>query len=351
MATDPTPTPDRAPAVAPHAERTPLADSPPVAHLDLKAQLLLAFMVLLIGASAAYVLYARGAFDLKQTLVLVADNSEGVVVGMDLTFAGFPIGRVNRIELSPEGNARIIVDVPSKDAHWLRESSVFTMESGLVGAPKIRAFSGVLTDPLLPDGAVRKLLSGDAAAEIPRLMASVRDLLANLTTMTAADAPLNNTLRNVQTTTETLNGPRGALGVIMGDEKDSKKVATTLDRANALLARLDGLVGKVSGLAVKADGLVAKADTQVFGDTGVMKDTQATVVQLNALLADARNSLKKVDTLLQEAQGIAANTREATTDLSSLRAEVEASLRKVEQLVNEVNRKWPFARDTEIKLP
>jgi phospholipid/cholesterol/gamma-HCH transport system substrate-binding protein len=68
-------------------------------------------------------------------------------------------------------------------------------------------------------------------------------------------------------------------------------------------------------------------------------------------LADARNSLKKVDSLLQEAQGIASNTREATTDLGALRAEVEASLRKVEHLVNEVNRKWPFARDTEIKLP
>ena len=27
------------------------------------------------------------------------------------------------------------------------------------------------------------------------------------------------------------------------------------------------------------------------------------------------------------------------------------SLRKVEALVNEVNRKWPFARDTEIRLP
>ncbi len=327
----------------PPVERPP-ADSPPVAHLDLKARMLLWCVLLLIGASAAYVLYARGAFESKQTLVLVADNSEGVVVGMDLTFAGFPIGRIGRIELSDEGNARIVVDVATKDAHWLRESSVFTMESGLVGAPKIRAFSGVLTDPPLKDGAERKLLSGDAAAEIPRLMAGARDLLANLTAMTASDAPLNNTLRNVQTTTENLNSPRGALGVIMGEEKESNKIGATLDRANALMARLDGLVRRTDGLAVKAD-------TQVFGDNGVMKDAQATVVQLNGLLAEARNSLKKVDALLQEAQGIATNTREATTDLGSLRAEVEASLRKVEQLVNEVNRKWPFARDTEIKLP
>ncbi|MFZ2653185.1 MAG: mammalian cell entry protein [Burkholderiaceae bacterium] len=337
----------------------PLDDAPPVAHLDLKARLLLWGVLLLIVAAAAYVLYARGAFERKQTLVLVAENSEGVVVGMDLTFAGFAIGRVNRIELSSEGNARIVIDVPVKDAHWLRESSVFTMVSGLVGAPKIRAYTGVLTDEPLPDGAVRKVLSGDASAEIPKMLSSVRDLLANLTAMSGAEAPLNNSLRNLQTTTENLNGPRGALGVVMGDDTSARKrVDATLNQTSALLARLNGLVQRVDGfvqradaLALKADGVMAKADAQVFGENGAMKETRATLAQLGGLLAEARDSLKKVDALLLEAQGIAGNARAATVDLGLLRAEVEASLRKVEHLVNEVNRKWPFARDTEIKLP
>jgi phospholipid/cholesterol/gamma-HCH transport system substrate-binding protein len=319
--------------------------APPVAHLDRKARALLLGVALLIAASVAYVLYARGAFERQQTLILVADHAEGVVVGMDLTFAGFPIGRVNRIELSPEGNARIVIDVPRKDAPWLRESSVFTMESGLVGAPKLRAFSGVLTDPQLPDGAVRKVLAGDAAAEIPRLLAAARDLVANLTTLTAADGSLSLTLRNVQTTTERLNDPQGAVGVLLGDDKETtKKLGTTLDRSNALIARVDELVKKVDAMAAKADG-------QVFGNPGLVGETRATVIQLNGLLADARASLKKVDAVLVEAQGVAANARDATGDLGTLRGEVEASLRKVEGLINEINRKWPFARETELKLP
>ena len=318
--------------------------TPTVANLDRKARLLMLVVLLLVIAAAAYVLHARGAFERTQTLVLVAENAEGVVVGMDLTFAGFPIGRVGRIELADEGNARIVIDVPKKDARWLRESSVFTMESGLVGAPRIRAYSGILTDPPLPDGALRKVLIGDASAEIPRLMASVRDLVANLGTLTGTDAPLSKSLRSLQATTESLNGPRGALGVLLGDEKEAARILATLARANALLARLDGL-------ALRADGLVAKADAQVFGASGVMSQTQATVAQLNALLGDARGSLRQVDALLRQAQGIATNTREATTDLGALRGEVDASLRKVEGLVNDINRRWPFARDTEIKLP
>ncbi len=330
----------------------------PVPHLELKARLLLLAMVLLVSGAVAYLMYARGAFERTQELVLMADDSEGVVVGMDMSFSGFPIGRVARIELSSDGNARIIVEVPRRDAHWLRSSSVFTIENGLVGSTKIRAFSGVLTDPALPDGAERRVLRGDAAAEIPRMVASVRDLVNNLGALTTADAPLNVTLRNLQTAAERLNGPRGVLGVLLGNEADTRKITLALERTNSLLTRLDGLVVrtdglvlKADGIAVRTDGMVARADAQVFGPAGVMSETRATVVQLNGLLADARNSLKKVDAVLVEAQAIGANTREATTDLGALRAEVDASLRKVEHLVNEINRKWPFARDAELKLP
>ncbi len=41
-------------------------------------------------------------FESTQQLVLTADDSEGVSVGMDMNFSGFPIGRVSRIELSAE---------------------------------------------------------------------------------------------------------------------------------------------------------------------------------------------------------------------------------------------------------
>ncbi len=329
----------------------PSETPPPIPHLELKARLLLLVMVVLVAGAIAYLMYARGAFERTQEVVLIADDSEGISVGMNMTFSGFPIGRVGRIELSSEGNARIIVNVSQKDAHWLRESSVFTIESGLVGGTKIRAFTGVLTDPPLPDGAERKVLRGDAAAEIPRMIASVRELVNNLGALTGSDAPLNRSLTNLQLTAEKLNGPRGAIGVLLGNDADARRLSQALERSNALLARLDTLVLKADGIAARTDGIIAHADEQVFGSNGLMPETRATVVQLNGLLAETRNSLKKVDAVLVEAQAIGANTREATTDLGALRAEVEASLRKVEHLVNEVNRKWPFARDAQIKLP
>ncbi len=310
---------------------------PPAADLEFKARLLMLFVLTLLCGAVFFVLYARGAFDATQRLVLMAEDSEGVVIGMDLTFSGFPIGRVHRIELAETGKVRILVDVAQKDAHWLRTSSIFTLVRGVVGAPNIRAYTGLLDDPALPDGAVRTVLQGDVSAEIPKVIAAARELIENLNTLTGSGGSVGGSLSNIQTLTGRLNGPGGALAVLLGNEQDAKKIVTTLDRTNALLAKLDGLAGKT--------------DTQVFGNKGVLPEARATIVQLNNLLGEARESIKKVDVVLQDVQAISANARGATADLGALRADVETSLRKIDGLVNEINRKWPFARTTEIQLP
>jgi phospholipid/cholesterol/gamma-HCH transport system substrate-binding protein len=305
--------------------------------LEFRAALLVGLLVLLVAASAVYLLYARGVFEPSQRLVLLADDAEGVTVGTDLTFAGFPIGRVRGIELSADGTTRILIDVPRKDASWLRESSVFTLTRGLVGNTNLRAFSGVLSDPPLPAGAERRVLVGDATAEIPRLVSETRDLIRNLTQLTSADSALAGSLGNIQSATEKIKGPRGALGVLFGNDADAQKLVVTLDRTNALLARIDGLA--------------AKADQQVFGADGLMPEARAAVVQLNAALLEARESLKKIDAILVDAQAIAGNARAASNDLTALRSEVDANLRKVSRMIDEVNRRWPFAKPAEIKLP
>ncbi len=299
--------------------------------------MLLILLVALVSATAIYLLYARGTFESTQKLVLIANDAEGVVIGMDVTFSGFPIGRVSRIELNKEGKAKMIVEVARKDAHWLRESSIFTMERGLVGAIRLRAFSGVLTDPPLPDGAVRDVLVGDVNAEIAPLLATTKELIQNLNTMTATDSSLDASLRNMKSVTERLAGKSGALGVITGTDENAQKLIIMLDRANKLLATVDGMA--------------IKADSQVFGKNGALPEAQAAIAQLNGLLTDARASLKKVDAVLAEAQAIGTNINGATADLGPLRADVESNLRKVEQLVNEINRKWPFKREAEVTLP
>ncbi|MEW6294441.1 MAG: mammalian cell entry protein [Pseudomonadota bacterium] len=302
---------------------------PPIPHAGAKTVAMIVMTLLLLGGFVLYVMFARGVFEENQRLVLLAENSEGVTIGMDMTFTGFPIGRVRRIELGDDGKAHIHIDIPTKDARWLRTSSVFTLERGVVGGAKLRAFTGLLDDPPLPDGARRDVLIGDATAGIPHLVSSLRELADNLVRMTGADAPLNASIANVRTVTGAMTGPRGALDGLLGPA-GARRIHESLEQTNRLLAQ---------------------TNARLYGQGGLMDDAQRATGELHALLTDVRASLKKTDALLDEARAIAVNARVATDDLDALRNEVEANLRRVSGLIDEVNRKWPFARERELKLP
>ncbi len=301
----------------------------PIPNAEAKTFAMIVLTVLLLCGFVLYVMAARGVFEETQRLVLVAENSEGVTIGMDLTFSGFAIGRVKRIELGEDGKAHIHVEVPTKDVRWLRTSSVYTLERGVVGGAKLRAYTGLLDDPPLPDGARRDVLIGDATAGIPLLVSTLRELAGNLERMTAADAPLNEGLGNVRTITGTMTGKQGALAGLLG-ETGAQQIRASIERTNRLLAQ---------------------ADARLFGKAGLIDDAQRVSGEVLAMLVEARASLKKADAALDEARAVAKNARVATEDLDVLRSEVEASLRRVSGLIEEVNRKWPFARDREIKLP
>ena len=302
------PTPD--PTLTPDAPEPPLSDAL-ARGVRWRAVMLLIAMALLLVGSALYLMWARGAFEQTQPLYLSTDDSDGVLVGMDMTFAGFPIGRVRRIELVGSGTVRIQVDVPVRDAHWLRSSSVFTLERGLVGAARLRAFTGVPDDPPLAAGAERVVLRGDVAAEIPKMMSDVRDVLQNVARLTASDGALGQTLGELQAFSARLNTGQG------------------------------GLVAALTGNA---------ADARRVGD--LLADSHEAVRQLGGLLQEARQSVQKVDAVLKDVQAVASNARGATDGLGDLRADVESSLRKIDALIAELNRKWPFApRQQELSLP
>jgi len=322
-----------------------------IRHLGLKVGVLLTVTLLLVVAFVGYVLYARGVFEPTQRLTLTADNAEGVSIGMDLTFAGFPVGRVGRIALGEDGRARIEISVPQREARWLRASSVFTLERSLVGGSRLRAFTGNLADAPLPADAVREALRGDVTEEIPRMVATLRSTLENVERLTATGSPLAASFESLRVLTARMNGRHGALEGLLGNAADAKKVVEALERTNTLLADL----GRVSR---RTDGLLEKADGRLFGEQGIALEAQRAVAQAAGLLADARDRLKAVDAILAnvtalsgDARVIGGNVRLATDDLQALRAEVDANVRKLGHLVEEINRKWPFERKLEVELP
>ncbi len=312
-------------------------------HLRFRVGLLLGGTVILAVALVYYALHARGTFEQTQHITLVTEDAEGVTAGMELTFAGFPIGRVENLSLASDGRARILVQLARKDAKWLRTTSIFTLEKSLFGTAKMRAHSGNLRDPELPENSERPILRGDATEEVPRMVATLRSALENIESITGEEGNLQVTLENLRATSERLSGKQGALAAAMGEE-DAKKVVAAVERANQLLTSLDRV-------SQRLESVVGKTDERVFGKGGMVEVTQAVVTEAGQILGNVRETLRKADAVMSDAQQVGTNARAATQDLAALRAEVDANLRKMDILIDEMNRKWPFKRDTEIKLP
>lgn len=324
-------------------ERAPVR-APLIKNLELKVGLLLGVTALITLGFIVFLLDARGAFERTQPLTLTADNADGVSIGMPVTFSGFPIGQVQRMTLTDSGQVHLTIAIPEKNLRWLRTTSVFTLEKPLVGAAKIKAYTANLKDPALPADAERELFTGDTAQEIPILVARLKGILENVEAMTQAGSSINQSLANVSTVTQRMAGQYGLMEGMLGSPENARKVVDSIDRANALIQSLNGV-------SLRVDSTLAKTDQRLFGQEGVMDGVQRSINQVNGILGDARDSLKKADAILDNAQGISADVKGATTDIATLRTEVDDSLSKVNHLINEVNRKWPFARDAEVKLP
>ncbi|RMX08775.1 MCE family protein [Corticibacter populi] len=339
--TDNRPSPEPAPAPRPDTRSSlglPLIA--PVRHLHIKSMLLMLVTLLLTLGAFGYLLYARGVFEEKQTLILTAEDSEGIAIGMDLTFSGFPIGSVRQIELTDTGGVRIIIDVPEKNAHRLRESSIFTMVRNVLGSTSLKAYTGVWDDPPLPDMAERPVLYGDASAEIPQLMASARTLLSNLAGLTASDSDLASSLAHLNQLSAALGGSGaegGALQMLLGNGTEAQQLQSALQQANTLLQRLNRIAGR--------------ADEQVFGQSGLMRDAHAATRQLDALLAETRTSLRQLDAILGDAKTISGNVSNASEDLDELRAEIERNLRRIDSMMAHLQDLWPLRQNHRIELP
>lgn len=331
-------------------ERAPVQQSS-IRGLGFKVGLLLTLIPVIAIGLLLYAMHARGVFDRTQSLTLIAQDAEGVAAGMPVMFSGFPIGQVAAMALSETGQVRIEVKIKVKEARWLRSTSTFILERQMLGGAKIRVVSPRMTDPQLEADAERMLVATDASKDIPQVIARANTILQNIDEIIRPDSSFNQTLANLKLVTARMAGEHGIMEGLTGSPETAQNVIETVEGVSALVSSL-------KGVTARADSVLAKTDEKMFAQGGVMDEMQKSMLQLNTLLADTRDSLKKADAVLANAQdastdikAASANVKDATTDLGALRAEVDDRIRKVNLLITEINRRWPFARKPEVKLP
>ena len=306
-------------------------------NLHFKVGLFAAASLLLGALFLVYLLHARGFFEDTYRLQLAAASADGVTPGVPLVFSGIEIGSVTTLGLNDSGGIVIHCELLERNAKWLRQDTTFTLDKPLVGGAKIRIDSFNPDAPALPENSTMLLLSSDISKEIPQLVERVKAILANVEHLTRKDGEINATLANVKTVTGRMTGEYGMLEGMLGSPEKARAVTDSLEKTRALITRLDSLA--------------AKTDQWLFSKNGMADLSRDSLAQVRLMLNDAQSSLKKADAVMANAVEISANVKEGTQDIARLRAEIDDAVRKASALINEINKKWPFARDPEVKLP
>jgi phospholipid/cholesterol/gamma-HCH transport system substrate-binding protein len=299
---------------------------------------LFALATLLFGAAfLLYLLYARGYFEHTYRLQLAAASADGVAPGVPLVFSGIVIGSVTSLGLNDGGGVVIQLELPARQAKWLKQDSVYTLDKPLLGSPKISVDSGNLSGETLPENSTMLLLTPDINKEIPVLIGQVKAILANVEHLTRKDGEVNATFANLKTVTGRMTGEYGMLEGVLGSPEKARALTDSLNQTRALITKLDALAGKT--------------DHWMYAQDGVADNIREALAQVRLMLNDAQSSLKKADALMSNAVTISADVKAGTQDLAALRVEIDDAVRKANALINEINNKWPFAREPEVKLP
>ncbi len=332
----------------------PAVPAPRIPYLRLKAWVLVLIAPVAMIALAIYALHARGVFEASRHIFLETREAQGIDSGTPVTLSGFPLGRVRTMSLTANGAVRIELVVRERDAHWLQQSSTFSLVRPLVGASRIEVSDPTPDGPPLPPGAVRPLVTGDPIASLPAIVARVESVLQQAQALTAAEGSLAKSLGHLEAVTGRMAGPGGAMEVVTGDPQAGPRLARGVDDLQALGASL----GRVSA---RLDRLIADADRKVLGRDGPADEARKAMAQLGAVMTDLRATTEKLDAVLENAKAasadlktLSANAKDAGGDLAALRLQVDDSVRRADDLLREMNRKWPFAKpgsDAKARLP
>jgi phospholipid/cholesterol/gamma-HCH transport system substrate-binding protein len=285
--------------------------------VELKVGVFVVTTTLLIITSVIYIAYSKGFFSKEHTFTISSKSGEELTEGMPVYFSGFKIGRIENLELSDRGLVLVKIRIPDQHVKWIKSSSIFSINKPLIGASKL-----IVTTPNLNSPA----LSPQNVPEIVRID-NIDDTIKRVQpTLEKVDKVVS----NIERITANLAKKDSIIEMVVGNPESSRSIGESIKKAHDILEKVDTILGKT--------------DDQVYGSDGVL-------LLIRKILKDFILKLEKMNSTLDNVNKVSSNAADSTKDLKSLRAEIDSTVHAIENLVNEIDKKIPFKKETEIKLP
>ncbi len=261
-------------------------------------------------------LKGRNLFDNSNKLYAVYDNVAGLVVSAPVTINGLNIGKVNTIEMLPDGKMKVELVITNEQIQIAKSSIAQIMDSGLIGGREIAILNNFSDKNFVESGDTLKTsdklgLTAELANQIGPVKDKVEILLENANKLIenlnatldastqqklkSAIASLEVTMAEFSQTSKSING-------ILADNKT--KLSTTLSNFEKTSGNLNSMTSSLE----KADlgATVKKLEATLTSVNGMMTNLEQGKGSMGKLLSDDAmyNNLtktsKELELLLQD---------------------------------------------------
>lgn len=316
-----------------------------IQKVELKVGFFLVITSVIIFSAIGYVAYKKGFFAKIPTFTLAAKSGEDLTEGMPVVFSGFKIGAVQTLELSDDGSVLIKIKVPEQHGKWLRTDSVFIVNKPLLGSPRIVVVTHNLQSPLLSPKQVSEVThSSDINETIKKaqpLLDKITKIAGNIEIMTAnlkdPEGEVRKILAHTERFTNNLSQKKSFLEMAISDQKSIDALYAAMQQTKDITMQVEGILQKVNKMALKTDAAV-------YGEEGSLP-------LMNKSLKDVLTKLQNLNTTVDNINKISNDAAAATTGMIGLREQVDATVASLNELVREIEKKIPFKKNPEIKLP
>jgi len=285
--------------------------------VEFKVGVFVVITTLLILTSVLYIAYSKGFFSKEYTFTISSKSGEELTEGMPVYFSGFKIGRIEKLELSDQGVVLVKIRIPDQHVKWIKSSSIFSINKPLIGSSKLIVTTPNLNSPALSPQNIPEIVRID---NIDETIKRVQPTLEKV----------DKVVSNIEKITANLAKKNSIVEMVVGDPESARAIRESIKTTKDILA--------------KVDTLLAKTDDQVYGSDGVL-------LLVRKILKDFILKLEKMNTALDNVTKMSSDAADSTKDLKLLRAEIDSTVNAIGNLVNEIDKKIPFKKEPEIKLP
>ncbi len=285
--------------------------------VELKVGAFVVITTLLIITSAIYIAYSKGFFSKEHAFTISSKSGEELTEGMPVYFSGFKIGRIEKLELSDQGLVLVKIRIPDEHVKWIKSSSIFSINKPLIGSSKLTVTTPNLSSPPLSPKDTPEIVRID---NIDETIKRVQPTLEKVDKVVA----------NIEKITANLAKKDSIIEMVVGDAESARSIRESIKRTQDILA--------------KVDAILAKTDDQVYGSDGAL-------LLVRKILKDFILKLEKINITVDNINKMSSDAADSTKDLKLLRAEIDSTVNAIGNLVNEIDKKIPFKKEPEIKLP